>query len=182
MICNKLNQNRANVFCDNHVVLFKDFPDFPIFEKSIFPDDDWAQMEINFEILIAHIMSSNEIIEKLHSLLKEEFQSMDLPEVRSEYLCNRKEQTQNILARFEELTDPSYVALKGKEDEINQEAYSLHLMMKYDVEQISPLEEFFELREALALSAIALQGYIVDTCVGEITRVPTVEFSPEIHP
>lgn len=182
MICNKLNQNRANVFCDNHVILFKDFPDFPIFEKSIFHDEAWAQMEIDFEILMVDIMSSNEIIEKLHSLLKEEFQAMDSPEERSEYLCNRKGQTRKILARFEELTDPSYVALKGKEDEIDQEAYSLHLMIKYDIEQISPLEEFFELREALVLHAIALQGYIVDTCVGEITRVPTVEFSPEIHP
>lgn len=121
-------------------------------------------------------------IEKLHSALKEEFQSMDSPEERSGYLRNHKEQTQKILDRFEELTDPSYVAQKGKEDEIHQEAYNLHCIIKYDVEQISPLQEFFEIREALALRAIALQGYIVDTCVGEITRVPTVEFSPEIHP
>lgn len=55
-------------------------------------------------------------------------------------------------------------------------------MIKYDVEQTSSLEEFFELREAVALRAIALQGYIVDTCVGEITDVPTAGFSQEIHP
>lgn len=58
MICNKLNQNRANVFCDNHVVCFKDFPDFPIFDKSILPDEDWEKMEINFDRLIFDMMNS----------------------------------------------------------------------------------------------------------------------------
>lgn len=106
---------------------------------------------------------------------------MNSPEERSEYLCNRRDKIHQTLAHFEALTDPSYVTPKGKDEEISHEAYLLRCVIKYDSFHISPLNEFCELRDAMILSAVCHQGYDVDTCTGDITRVPKVEFFPETH-
>jgi hypothetical protein len=171
----KTSENKLIVFRDECRIFFNDFPDFPIFESSFLPDAAWKEMEIDFDQLIDDLTESDEKLEKLHSLLKEEFQSLNSPDERSEYLRRGKSEIDQILDRFEELTDPSLATEKGKDDDINQEAYHLHCIIKYDLDSFSPLGDFMDLIHGMLMNAILTQGYLVDTYIGEITKVPTAK-------
>ena len=43
------------IIVEDQKVYFSDYPDFPLFEKAIFPDAAWEQMEVDFYNLCATI-------------------------------------------------------------------------------------------------------------------------------
>tara|TARA_B110000503_G_C6987882_1_gene346045 strand:+ start:293 stop:820 length:528 start_codon:yes stop_codon:yes gene_type:complete len=160
------------IIIEDQKVYFSDYPDFPLFEKTIFPDEAWEQMEIDFKKLFDDLLCEPQLIEKLYGLLQEEDKATYTP----------KENASKIFDRFYEIIDPDFVIPEGEEEAIETEAYHLHCIIKYDICIPNPLYEFSELLEAIVLNAVYKQGYDVDPCVGEITKVSTAELSPENHP
>ena len=170
------------IIIEDQTVYFTDYPDFPIFEKTIFPEEAWEQMNIDFKKLIDDILYERKNLEVLHDLLKEEFKSLQTPEDRKTFLDERRVENNRILDRFDEIMDLSF-ALNGEiDEELKTEASHLHHIIKYDICISKPISEYSEALEALLLSAIYKQGYDVDPCVGEITKLPTTDFSQETHP
>ena len=91
------------IVIEDQKVYFSDFPDFPIFEKTIFPQEAWEQMDIDFKKLIDDILYERTHIQVLHDLLKEEFKSLGTPEERKTFLDDRRVENNRILDRFDEI-------------------------------------------------------------------------------
>ena len=61
-----------DIITEDQKIYFSDYPDQPIFEKGIVPDDLWDLIEINFEKLFDDLLSDSKVISILYGLLKEE--------------------------------------------------------------------------------------------------------------
>ena len=163
--------SNLDIIYDNEKLYFSDYQDFPIFEKTIFPPEAWDQMDINIDILCENILAQQVRLKNMHDLLKDEFQDVNTPDDRAEFLRLRKSEDYRIVERFEELTDPSYVVPVGKKKEINEEAHRLHLFIKYFIFSDDYITQFKDCRVNMLLTAHYDQGYDVDPFIGEITRV-----------
>ena len=169
------------IVIEDQKAYFSDYPDFPIFEKTIFPEEAWDQMDIDFEKLIDDILYERKYLEVLHNLLKEEFKSLQTPEERKTFLDERRVENNRILDRFDEIMDLSSALNCEIDDELKTEASHLQYIIEYDICIDKPISEYSSRLEGLVLNAIYKQGYDVDPCVGEITKVPTTDFSQETH-
>ena len=47
------------IIIEDQTVYFSDYPDFPIFEKPIFPQEAWEQMDVDFATLCQTISEAN---------------------------------------------------------------------------------------------------------------------------
>ncbi|KGK79653.1 hypothetical protein PM03_09215 [Thalassobacter stenotrophicus] len=174
---NSKNPNAKNfeIVIEDLKLYFSKYPDFPIFEKSIFPTEMWQKMDINFSELIEDISRQTEFHQKLFDLLDDEFRSFYTPTDRRAFLDSRSENAEKIINRFYEIVDPSFVPPEGTEKEIETEAYHLHCMIKYDICNENPIDDFRYIRNSMIFSSIYKQGYEVDPCTGEIINHVTGE-------
>jgi hypothetical protein len=164
--------SKFQIIQEDQRVYFADFPDFPIFHKNIFPAEAWEQMDLDLDLVIEFMLSKDQDLDKLHSLLKDEFGSMSSIDDRSALLADREVANSKALDRFEVLSDRSFLIPEGQEDTIYNEAKDLHYFIKFVIGQQTPLDEFSSRTEDLVLKAIYSQGYEVDTCTGEIRKLP----------
>lgn len=159
----------------NQTVYFSDFPDFPIFEKNIFPNELWEKINVDFDQICDSFIQDKPFLSSQYQLLKEEFEGLRSSDERAKFLKERKESNLSVIARFEELTDPEFVTPHGKADEINKEAHALHLIIKYELGQDALISQYKESRIYQVVEAILEQGYSVDPHTGEIVNVITGE-------
>lgn len=154
----------------DHKVYFLDYPDFPIFEKTIFPDEVWEQMDIDFESLIESIKIPNNDTEELYSFLADEgLQALGL-------------EKEKFINHLEEGSGSRQFTPKGAQNDINQneEKYDLSYVFKL-IDHVSPIiEKLYELRLTLVIKAVHRQGYIVDPGTWETSRVPMPVLSEKI--
>ena len=92
-----LNAKNFEIIIEGDKVYFSKYPDFPLFEKAIFPDEMWNKMDINFSILIDSIISAKAFHQKLFDLLDDEFRSLYTPKERRDFLNHRSEESEKIM-------------------------------------------------------------------------------------
>lgn len=158
------------IVIEDQTLYFSDYPDFPIFEKTIFPDEVWEQMDIDFERLIESIKIPNNDTESLYSFLADEgLQSLGL-------------EIEKFINHLEEGSGSRQFTPKGAQNDINQneEKYDLSYVFEL-IDHVSPIiEKLYELRLTLVIKAVHRQGYIVDPCTWETSRVPMPVLSEKI--
>ena len=169
------------IIVEDQKVYFSDYPDFPIFEMTIFPDEAWRQMDFDYPSLCRTISEANNELMQQYALLNQEFKDCNTPLERSTLLRDRKENDDKLYARYQQLIDPSYETPPFEQDILDLSFSDLHNFVKYVLCQPDPIDEYFDGRVNLLVSALYEQGYDVDPCVGEITKVSTAEFSQETH-
>lgn len=169
------------IIVEDQKVYFSDYPDFPLFEKAIFPDAAWEQMEVDFYNLCATITQGTKHLAQQYDYLQREFKDLNTSISRSTLLRDRKENDDKLYARYQQLIDPSYETPPLEQDILDLSFSDLHYFVKYILSQPDPIDEYFDGRVNLLVSALYEQGYDVDPCVGEITKVSTAEFSQETH-
>lgn len=163
-------------------VYFSDYPDFPIFEKPVFPQEAWEQMDIDFPMLCEAISKANNELMEQYKLLNQEFKDCKTPLERSALLRDRKENDEKLYARYQQLIDPSYETPPLEQEIVDLSFADLHNFVKYILWQPDPIDEYYDGRKNILIAALEEQGYLVDPYLGEITKVPTTDFSQEIHP
>ena len=163
------------IIFENQTVYFSDYPDFPIFEKTIFPNEVWNLMEIDFDQLCIHLIRQESFLKSQYSILHKEFNTLDTPKERAAFLEEKRKSIQNAMMRFEELTDPEFTCRTCERDEINKEAHGLHLFIKYSIEHDETISDYKEHRMYRVVAAIAEQNYDFDPHTGEIINIATGE-------
>ena len=93
----------------------------------------------------------------------------------------RKENDDKLYARYQQLIDPSYETPPLEQDILDLSFSDLHNFVKYVLCQPDPIDEYYDGRVNILITALRAQGYNVDPCLGEITNVPTTEFSQETY-
>ena len=152
------NAPNFEIIIEDQKVYFSDYPDHPIFEKNIFPDDAWKLMKLNFQKLFCDLLNDPGLISKLHDFLIEEEKTEYSPGI----------DIYEVVDRFNEITDPDFKTPKGMESAIQAEAHGLHILIKgYDYEP-SWLDKFGDCRQSNLLNACYNQGYDIDPVTGEI--------------
>ncbi len=154
-----------DIITEDQKIYFSDYPDQPIFEKGIVPDDLWDLIEINFEKLFDDLLSDSKVISILYGLLKEENET--------EY-CSDTDIIE-VMDRFDEITDPNFIAPEGMESAIHLEAHGLYIQIKGYVHEPCSLEKFWGYRQSNLLKACYNQGYDIDSITGEIINHITGE-------
>ena len=169
------------IIVEDQKVYFSDYPDFPLFEKAIFPDAAWEQMDFDYPSLCRTISEANNELTQQYELLNQEFKDCNTRLERSTLLRDRKENDDKLYARYQQLIDPSYETPPLEQDILDLSFSDLHNFVKYVLCQPDPIDEYYDGRVNILITALRAQGYNVDPCLGEITNVPTTEFSQETH-
>jgi len=94
------------IIVEDQKVYFSDYPDFPIFEMTIFPDEAWRQMDFDYPSLCRTISEANNELMQQYALLNQEFKDCNTPLERSTLLRDRKENYDKLYARYQQLIDP----------------------------------------------------------------------------
>lgn len=170
---------KFEIVIEDQKVYFRDYPDFPIFEKTIFPDEAWEQMDIDFPTLCRTISAANNELMQQYRLLNQEFKDCNTSHERSTLLRDRKENDDKLYARYQQLIDPSYETQPLDQEILDLSFSDLHNFVKYILSQPDPLDEYYHGRLNILITALIAQGYNCDPFLGEITKVPTVEYSQE---
>ena len=168
------------IIVEDQKVYFSDYPDFPIFETTIFPDEAWEQMDFDYPSLCRTISEANNELMQQYELLNQEFKDCNTPLERSTLLRDRKENDDKLYARYQQLIDPSYETPPLEQDILDLSFSDLHNFVKYVLCQPDPIDEYYDGRVNILITALRAQGYNVDPCLGEITYVTTL-FSQETH-
>lgn len=161
------------IVIEDQKVYFSDYPDFPIFEKTIFPDEVWEQMDIDFDQLCIYLTRQESFLKSQYSILNKEFNTLATPKERAAFLEEKRKSIQDAIMRFEELTDPEFTCLTCERDEINKEAHGLHLFIKYSIEHAETISDYKEHKMYRVVAAIAEQNYDFDPHTGEIINLAT---------
>ena len=169
------------IVIEDQKVYFLDYPDFPIFEKPILPQEAWEQMDVDFATLCQTISEANNELMQHYILLNQEFKDCNTPHERSTLLRERKENDDKLYARYQQLIDPSYETPPLEKEILDLSFSDLHNFVKYILWQPDPIDEYYDGRINILIAALEEQGYLVDPCLGEITKVPTAKFSLETH-
>lgn len=141
------------IVIEDQKMYFADYPDFPIFEKPIFPDEVWENLEIDFDKLFESIKNSSDDIERLYAYITDEGPKalgLERKKLESEKKINREDKKDNML----------FIA-------------SL-------IDQAAPIiEKLYELRQTLAIKVIYSLGYMIEPWTWEISQVAITEFYQE---
>ena len=158
------------IIIEDQKVYFSDYPDHPIFERAIFPEEAWELIKINFPRLFDDLLGDSHVISKLYGFLTEEDKTEDCPDV----------DIMKVIDRFYEITDPNFIMPEGMESAIQLEAHGLHIQIKGYVYEPSSLAKFGDYRQSNLLKACYNQGYFIDPVTGEIINHITGETLQEI--
>ena len=163
------------IIIEDQKVYFSDYPDFPLFEKTIFPKECWELMDINYQTLSKSISQQARQLTQQYKYLKQEFENYSTPLERHTMLKDRKENDEKLYARYQQLIDPTHETPPLEQDILDLSFSDLHNFVKYVLSQPDPIDEYYDGRLNMLLAAIYEQGYQLDLCTGEITNHVTGE-------
>lgn len=158
------------IVIEDQKVYFSDYPDFPLFEKTIFPNECWELMDINYQTLSKSISQQGSQLMQQYKYLKQEFENYSTPLERHTKLKDRKENDEKLYARYQQLIDPTHETPPLEQDILDLSFSDLHIFVKYVLSQPDPIDEYYDGRLNMLLAAIYEQGYQLDLCTGEITN------------
>lgn len=164
----KVTDVQSDIIVENQKVYLKKYPDFPLFEKEMYPQKLWRILQINLDSVCDKISEDIDQITVQLSLLDSEFAKLNTPLERSNLLKMRAEDDRYVIEKFDELTDPNYKPPEGEETERTEEARRLHLYIKYVIGQLDPIDEFYENRNRMFLCALEKHGIRLCLHTGEI--------------
>ena len=163
------------IIIEDQRVYFSDYPDFPLFEKTIFSDEVWELIELNFDQICISISQMTQQLVWQYERLNEEFKNYNTQLERSKLLKDRSENDAKLYARYQQLLDPSYETPPLEQEILDLSFSALHTFVKYILSQPDPIDQFYDVRVYMLLGAIYEQGYDLDICTGEIINLVTGE-------
>jgi hypothetical protein len=175
------NTPNFEIIIEDQKVYFSDYPDFPIFEKTMFPDEAWALMEINFDQICMFVSQMTQQLIWQYERLNQEFENCDTHLERSKLLKDRRENDAKLYARYQQLIDPSYETPPLEQETLDLNFPDLHIFVKYILSQPDLIDQYDDVRVYMLLGAIYEQGYDLDICTGEIINHVTGETIQESH-
>ena len=170
------------IIIEDQKVYFSDYPDFPLFEKTIFPNEYWELMDINYQTLSKSISQQARQLMQQYKYLKQEFENYSTQLERYTKLKDRKEHDEKLYARYQQLIDPTHETPPLEQGILDLSFSDLHNFVKYVLSQPDPIDEYYDGRLNMVLAAIYEQGYQLDLCTGEIINHVTGVTIQETHP
>ena len=174
------NASNFEIVIEDQKVYFLDYPDFPIFDSTLIPNEITSKYNIDISQIRSYFITDKKFLQNQYQILHKDFSNTNTPEERLQLLNYRSKSDCEIFDRYNELMDPSYSYPPEDEEKINKEAEQLHYFVKYVLWQPDPVQEFEQNCMFALHSAIKNQGLDFNFFTGEITQTKD-EFFQETH-
>lgn len=168
------------IIIEDQKVYFSDYPDFPIFEKTILPEQIWCQTGVQFNDLVKNCLDYKDSIEALHFMLQVQFFKLHSNDERKIFIDYVLKKEKYAFAKYIELECSASTNQTLKSDITHTGMESWRQINNIETLNFQILHDYHNLREFLLWKAVRNHGFDVDLETGKIKEL-TAALSQETH-
>lgn len=172
---------KFKIIIEEQKVYFSDYPDFPIFNKAIFPEQLWIQTELQFDELVTYCLNYKDSIEALHFMLQVQFLKLHSTNEREDFIDSILKKAKYAFDKCTELEHSACTDQTIKSEIAYTDIETWKQFNKMDTLNFQILHDYHALGEFLLWKAVCNHGFDVDLESGEIKEL-TAALSQETHP